>query len=377
MYVQQRQLENLYKLIAPGKVVVIYGPRQCGKTTLITHYLEKVIGEQYLFVSGEDITVREYLGSQSVAKLKDFVGKNSLLVIDEAQKVKEIGLNLKLIVDHIKGIRIIATGSSSFDLAKDIGEPLTGRKYTLKLFPLAQLELMQIEQRAETDANLEARLIFGSYPEVVLTPDNSLRERYLKEIVNSYLFKDILEMEGLRHPDKLVRLLQLLAFQIGSEVSFNELGGQLGVSKNTVDRYLELLEKVFVIFKISGFSRNLRKEVTKNARYYFYDTGVRNTLINNFNPLNMRDDIGMLWENYIVIERLKKQEYLGISSNNYFWRTYDQKEVDFVEERGGELFGYEIKWKTGRAKPQKAWLESYDNAKYEVIDRGNYLKFIT
>src|SRR3989304_8081039 len=234
MYIPQRQLENLKRLISPNKVVVVYGPRRCGKTTLLTHYLEKVVDEKCLLVSGEDITVREYLGSQSVAKLKDFVGKNSLLVIDEAQKVKEIGLNLKLIVDHIKDIRIIATGSSSFALARDIGEPLTGRKYTLKLFPLAQLELMQIEQRAETEANLEARLIFGSYPEVVLTQDNSLRERYLKEIVSSYLFKDILEMDGLRHPDKLVRLLQLLAFQIGGGGSFYEFGGALWVSENTI-----------------------------------------------------------------------------------------------------------------------------------------------
>ena len=377
MYIPQRQLENLKRLISPNKVVVVYGPRRCGKTTLLTHYLEKAVDERYLFVSGEDITIREYLGSQSVAKLKDFVGKNSLLVIDEAQKVKEIGLNLKLIVDHIKDIKIIATGSSSFDLVKDIGEPLTGRKFTLKLFPLAQLELMQIEQRAETEANLEARLIFGSYPEVILTRDNSLRERYLKEIVSSYLFKDILEMEGVRHPDKIVRLLQLLAFQIGGEVSFNELGGQLGISKNTVERYLELLEKVFVIFKLSGFSRNLRKEITKNARYYFYDTGIRNALINNFNPLKMRDDIGMLWENYIIVERLKKQEYLGISANNYFWRTYDQKEIDLVEERGGNLYGYEIKWKAGRLRPPKIWLEGYENAKYEVISRENYLEFIT
>jgi len=377
MYIPQRQLKNLKRLIFPNKVVVIYGARRCGKTTLINHYLEKAGNERSLLVSGEDITVREYLGSQSIAKLKDFVGKNNLLVIDEAQKVKEIGLNLKLIIDHIKGIKIIATGSSSFDLARDIGEPLTGRKYTLKLFPLAQLELMQIEQRAETEANLEARLIFGSYPEVVLTQDNSLRERYLKEIVSSYLFKDILEMEGVRHPDKIVRLLQLLAFQIGGEVSFNELGGQLGISKNTVERYLELLEKVFVIFKISGFSRNLRKEITKNARYYFYDTGIRNALINNFNPLNMRDDIGMLWENYIICERLKKQEYLAISANNYFWRTYDQKEIDLVEERGGKLYGYEIKWKTGKLKPPKTWLEGYKNAEYDVINRGNYLWFIT
>lgn len=377
MYIPQKQLENLEKLISPNKVVVVYGPRRCGKTTLINRYLEKAGDQRYLLVSGEDITVREYLGSQSIAKLKDFVGKNSLLVIDEAQKVKEIGLNLKLVIDHIRGIKIIATGSSSFDLARDIGEPLTGRKYTLRLFPLAQMELMQMEQRVETEANLEGRLIFGSYPEVVLTNDNRLRERYLKEIVSSYLFKDILEMEGLRHPDKLVRLLQLLAFQIGREVSFNELGGQLGISKNTVERYLELLEKVFVVFKLSGFSRNLRKEITKNARYYFYDTGVRNALINNFNPLNMRDDIGMLWENYIIIERLKKQEYLGMSANNYFWRTYDQKEIDFVEEREGYLYGYEIKWKAGRLKPPRTWLEGYKNAKYDVINRESYMEFIT
>ena len=377
MYIPQRQLENLKKLVSPNKVVVVYGPRRCGKTTLINHYLEKVDEERYLLVSGEDITVREYLGSQSIIKLKDFVGKKSLLVIDEAQKVKEIGLNLKLIIDHIKNIKIIATGSSSFDLARDIGEPLTGRKYTIKLFPLAQLELMQIEQRVETEANLETRLIFGSYPEVVLSSDNSLRERYLKEIVSAYLFKDILEMEGVRHPDKIVRLLQLLAFQIGGEVYFNELGGQLGISKNTVERYLELLEKVFVIFRLSGFSRNLRKEITKNARYYFYDTGIRNALINNFNPLNMRDDIGMLWENYIICERLKKQEYLGISANNYFWRTYDQKEIDLVEEREGRLYGCEIKWKTGKLRPPKTWLEGYKNAKYDVINKGNYLGFIT
>jgi len=335
MYIPQKQLENLEKLVSPKKVAVIYGPRRCGKTTLINKFLEKT-DEAFLLVSGDDITVREYLSSQSVPKLKGFVGKNNLLVIDEAQRIKEIGLNLKLVVDHIEGIKVIATGSSSFDLAKDIGEPLTGRKYTLKLFPLSQMEISWIEQRVDTEANLENRLVYGSYPEVVLSVDNQLKERYLKEIVGSYLYKDVLELEGLRHPDKIVRLLQLLAFQIGREVSFNELGGQLGMSKNTVERYLELLEKVFVVFKLPGFSRNLRKEISKNARYYFYDTGIRNALINNFNTLHMRDDVGMLWENYIITERIKKQEYLGLSANNYFWRTYDQREIDFVEERGGE-----------------------------------------
>jgi predicted AAA+ superfamily ATPase len=376
MYILQKQLENLKKLLSPNKAVVIYGPRRCGKTTMINRFL-KGTTEKYILVSGDDITAREYLGSQSLAKLKGFIGKSSLLVIDEAQRIKGIGQNLKLIADHIKGIKVIVTGSSSFDLAKDMGEPLTGRKYTLKLFPLAQLELNLIEQTIETAANLENRLIYGSYPEVILSDDNSMKERYLKEIVSSYLYKDILELEGLRHPDKLIRLLQLLAFQIGKEVSFNELGGQLGMSKNTVERYLELLEKVFVVFRLNGFSRNLRKEIVKNSRFYFYDTGIRNALINNFNTLSIRDDIGMLWENYVIVERLKKQEYAGSAANNYFWRTYDQKEIDFVEERGGKLYGYEIKWKAAKVKPPKTWLETYKSANFEVITKENYLGFIS
>lgn len=376
MYIHQKQLDSLEALIAPNKVVVIFGPRRCGKTTLINKYLEKT-DEKFLLVSGEDIIVRDYLSSQSIARLTDFVGKNSLLVVDEAQKIEDIGLNLKLIVDHIKGIKVIVTGSSSFDLARNVGEPLTGRKFTLKMFPLAQLELMQLEQRHETIANLETRLIYGSYPESVLTADSRMRELYLKEVVSSYLYKDILEMERIRHPDKIVRLLQLLVYQIGKEVSLNEIASQLGISKNTVERYMELLEKSFVIYKLTGFSRNLRKEISKSSRYYFYDNGVRNALINNFNPLSLRDDTGMLWENYIVMERIKKQEYTGISANNYFWRTYDQKEIDFVEERGGNLYGYEIKWKKGRTKPPKDWIEGYSNASYEVIDRENYLEFIT
>lgn len=376
MYIPQKQLENLRQLVVPEKVAVIYGPRRCGKTTLINKFLENT-EERFILASGDDITVREYLGSQSIPKLKGFVGSSSLLVIDEAQRIREIGLNLKLVVDHIGGVKVVVTGSSSFDLARDVGEPLTGRKYTLRLFPLSQMEISGIEQRSETDANLENRLVYGSYPEIVIAEDNLLKERYLKEIVGSYLYKDILELEGLRHPDKIVRLLQLLAFQIGREVSFNELGGQLGISKNTVERYLELLEKVFVVFRLPGFSRNLRKEISKNARYYFYDTGIRNALINNFNTLHMRDDVGMLWENYVIMERIKRQEYLALSANNYFWRTYDQQEIDFVEERGGKLYGYEIKWKKGSGKPAKAWLETYKNASYEIINRDNYLEFIT
>ncbi len=375
IYIPQRQHENLSRLLSPNKVIVIYGPRRCGKTTLLNKFLEG-ISEKYLFVSGEDLTVQNYLSSQSIQKLREFVGGNELLVIDEAQRIEKIGINLKLIVDHIKNIKVIATGSSSFDLARDVGEPLTGRKFVLKLFPLAQMEISRIEQRFETDANLESRLIYGSYPEIVITNDNKQRELYLREIISSYLYKDILELERIRHSNKLIRLLQLLAFQIGKEVSYNELGTQLGMSKNTVERYLDLLEKVFVVYKLSGFSRNLRKEVSKNHRYYFYDNGIRNAIIGNLNPLEMRDDTGTLWENYIIMERIKKQEYLQVVANNYFWRTYDQKEIDLIEEREGRLYGYEIKWKKTKARPPKDWLATYKNATYEVITRENYLEFI-
>lgn len=375
IYIPQRQFENLSKLLTPNKVIVIYGPRRCGKTTLLNKFLEG-ISEKYLFVSGEDLTVQNYLSSQSIQKLREFVGGNELIVIDEAQRTEKIGINLKLIVDHIKNIKVIATGSSSFDLARDVGEPLTGRKFVLKLFPLAQMEISRIEQRFETDANLESRLIYGSYPEIVITNDNKQRELYLREIISSYLYKDILELEGIRHSNKLIRLLQLLAFQIGKEVSYNELGTQLGMSKNTVERYLDLLEKVFVVYKLSGFSRNLRKEVSKNHRYYFYDNGIRNAIIGNLNPLEMRDDTGTLWENYIIMERIKKQEYLQVVANNYFWRTYDQKEIDLIEEREGRLYGYEIKWKKTKPRPPKDWLATYKNATYEVITRENYLEFI-
>ena len=376
MYIKQRQLENLRNSLKPGKVVVVYGARRTGKTTLIREFL-KGETEPYLLVSGEDITIQGFLSSQSIEKLRSFVGHNRLLVIDEAQKIQNISLNLKLIVDHIPNIRVIATGSSSFDLARSIGEPLTGRKSTLIQYPLAQLELTAFEQRHETDARLENRLVYGSYPEVVLLDDNREREQYLKEIVSSYLYKDILELEGIRQSAKIGRLLQLIAFQIGKEVSYTELGASLGMSKNTVDHYLDLLEKAFVIQKLGGFSRNLRSEVTKNSRYYFVDNGVRNALINNFNQLELRNDVGELWENYLIVERLKRQEYLLETANNYFWRTYSKKEVDLVEERGGKLHGYEIKWGNAKPRPPKEWATAYPEASWQLINRDNYLEFIT
>jgi len=298
------------------------------------------------------------------------------LVVDEAQKVHDIGLNLKLIVDHVPGIRIIATGSSSFDLARRIGEPLTGRKTTLIQYPLAQMEIGDLEKSHQTEARLESRLVYGSYPEIVLMEDERERQQYLKEIVSSYLYKDILELEGIRHSSKIGKLLQLLALQIGKEVSYTELGTSLGLSKNTVDNYLGLLEKAFVIQRLGGFRRNLRNEITKNSRYFFVDTGVRNALINNFNPLELRNDVGELWENYLVMERFKRQEYLRESAKNYFWRTYTKNELDLVEDRNCRLFGYEMKWGKARPRPPKEWSTAYPDAEWQVINRENYLPFI-
>lgn len=302
-YIPQLPLEHLRSLVASNKVVVIYGPRRVGKTTLLQKFLENE--SQYLLITGEDLFVQRNFSSQSVDQLKNLVGNYSLLVIDEAQFIPHIGANLKLIVDHIPGIRVIATGSSTFELAKQVGEPLTSRKFVIQMFPLSQMELGLVETSIQTQSSLESRLIFGSYPEVVLLESDDARKRYLHDLVSSYLFKDILAFEGIQKSKKLIDLLILLAFQIGKKVSHSELAAQLSMNKATVEKYLDLLEQVFVIFNIRGFSRNLRKEVTKTSHYYFYDCGIRNALINNFNPLMQRNDVGELWENYLVIERLK------------------------------------------------------------------------
>ncbi|MBN1900170.1 ATP-binding protein [Candidatus Sumerlaeota bacterium] len=379
MYIPQKQMENLQKIIQSGKAVVLYGARRVGKTTLIRQFMQNLRdrkSEDILLVNGDDIVQRQFLQSQSITKLKDFIGANKILIIDEAQYIEKVGLNIKLMIDHIPDLKIIATGSSSFELARDIGDPLTGRKHILHLFPLAQMEISLTENLSETAANLESRLIYGSYPEIVTMKGNKNKQEYLREIISSYLFKDILALEGIRHSDKLVRLLQLIAFQIGGEVSLNELGAQIGMSKNTVDKYLDLLEKVFVIYKRGGFSRNLRKEITKNYRYYFHDNGIRNALVGNFNPINIRNDLGQLWENYIVTERHKRNAYLREMTDSYFWRTYDKKEIDLVEAKKGRFFGYEIKWQKKRATPPSEWKTSYKGAGFQIIHKENYLKFI-
>lgn len=363
--------------LQPNKVVLLYGPRRVGKTTVLNEFTRQYANQNHVkFVNGETKIIQDELSSQSIESFKRFIGDNKILIVDEAQKIPQVGLNFKLIVDNIPDIAVIASGSASFGLAQEVGEPLTGRKKTINMFPISASEIISAYGETYYKENLESYLIFGCYPELFQINDKQKQQEYLSELVEAYLFKDILETEDVRNPKKIRDLLTLLAFQIGKEVSLTELGRSLSMHQTTVYRYLDLLEKSFVIINVRGFSRNLRKEVTKTSRYYFYDNGARNALINNFNSLSMRDDIGMLWENYLVMERIKKQSYSGIMSNNYFWRTYDQKEIDWVEERGGKLFGYEFSWKDKKAKPPAEWLKYYPSAEYAPINKDNFLDFI-
>jgi predicted AAA+ superfamily ATPase len=368
--------DQVRKNLIKNKVVVLLGPRRIGKTVLIKQLI-KTLTEPFLLLNGEDFTTSEILSRRSVQHYKNVLGKARVLIIDEAQKIPKVGSILKLMVDEIEGLKILVTGSSAFDIDKITGEPLTGRKKTIHMYPLSEKEYDQIETvQTKTDC-IRERLVYGNYPELLHLEDRSDKADYLKEIVNSYLLKDILAFENIKNSDKILSLLRLIAFQIGSEVSIQELGSQLGMSKNTVDKYLDLLTKVFILHKVSGFSRNLRKEITKSSKWYFYDNGLRNLIIANLNPLELRNDVGELWENYVISERIKKQDYNRQIVNNYFWRTYDQQEIDWVEERDGKLFGYEFKWNPKRkAKVPKAWKDTYKEAEFEVVNSQNYLEWI-
>ncbi|MEK7627483.1 MAG: ATP-binding protein [Patescibacteria group bacterium] len=371
-----RYYKDLTPYIRPNKALIIFGSRQAGKTTLLKDYLDEQKGKiKYKLESGDDIIVQEAIGSRDFAKIKKYAKGYELIAIDEAQKIKNVGWGLKIMVDEIPGIKIIATGSSSFELAGQIGEPLTGRKINLTLYPVSQMELKNLYNNYELESRLEEFMVYGSYPEVVANEDVDEKRRILNEIVGSYLLKDVLEMEKVKGSKILLDLLRLLAFQIGNEVSLSELGRQLGLDYKTVARYLDLFEKSFIVYNLRGFSRNLRKEITKKSKYYFLDNGVRNAIIANFNPLNLRDDVGKLWENFIFTEMIKSGSYKNRYANRYFWRTWDQKEIDYIEEREGKLFAYEFKWKD-KVKPPKEFLETYSNAEFKTINKENYLDFI-
>lgn len=376
-YIKRAIFEYFSKKVLPNKVLILLGARRVGKTALIKNYLSNIPKTDFLQLNGEDIQDADLLKERSVANYKRLLANVKLLVIDEAQNIPEIGLILKLIVDSIEDIKVIATGSSVFDLSNKLGEPLVGRKNTIYLFPLAQMEFAKYENFKETTLKLEERLLFGSYPELEQYPDWNDKINYLKEIVNSYLLKDILMYEGIKQSNKILDLLKLIAFQVGQEVSLQELARQLGISKNTVESYLDLLSKVFVIYKVPGFSKNLRKEITKSNRWYFYDNGIRNAIIANFTRLDSRTDVGALWENYLASERIKNQNYTQRNIENYFWRTYDQQELDWLEQENGILHGYEFKWNENRkAKIPTAFAKAYSEANFDVINKQNYLDFI-
>ena len=362
--------------LVPGKALILYGPRRAGKTTLLKSYLDSC-SLRYRLETGDDVRIRNLLGSGDLKQILAFAEGFELVAIDEAQQIPDIGMGLKILVDHLPALRIIATGSSSFDLAGAIGEPLTGRKRTLTLFPISQMELKRKFNSYDLRQRLEEYLVYGSYPEMVMAGGRKEKIELLEELVGSYLLKDVLAMDRIRSSRTLLDLLKLIAFQVGSEVSLNELATQVKLDVKTVGRYLDILEKAFVIVRLGGFSRNLRNEVTSKAKYYFLDNGIRNAIIGQYNLLDSRNDIGALWENFIVAERLKKRSYTGMYGNIYFWRTYDGKEIDYVEERDGGLFGFECKWTMKKKdKPPKKWLESYPGATFELVTPDSYLDFV-
>jgi len=374
----KRVYDNIEELIKPGRVLVIYGPRRVGKTTLVQEFLGRT-ELKYRSDVGDNIRIAEILGSRDLDRILGHVEGLELYVIDEAQLVPEVGTGLKLLADHRPDLQVIATGSSSFDLAQNIGEPLVGRKKTITLYPLSQRELLsEYANRAELKEHLSDFLIYGSYPGVITSKTREEKLDYLDELVGSYLLRDILALKQVKSSAILVNLLKLLAFQIGNEVSLNEIATQLHINARTVSRYLDLLEKSFVIVRLGSFSRNLRSEIAQKSKYYFLDNGVRNGVISQFNSLDSRNDIGQLWENFIFTERLKNRAYRSIRKQVYFWRTYQGQEVDFVEESGGQLSGYEVKWSnTNHPKPPQDWASTYPDATFEVINRDNYLDFVS
>lgn len=370
-----RFLENvLQSHLQDKKALIILGPRQVGKTTLVKTLL-KAHGLESRYWNGDESDIRANLEEPTSASLRKLIGKHSVLVIDEAQRIKNIGLCIKLIVDNIEGVKIIATGSSAFELANKINEPLTGRKWEYNLFPLSYAEMSQHHGGLEEQRLLEHRMIYGYYPDVVNNP--GLEINILKQISDSYLYKDILIWEKIHKPEKLEKLVQALAFQVGNEVSYNELAQSVGLDNQTVEKYIQLLEKSFVIFRLSSLSRNMRNELKKSRKIYFYDNGLRNAVIQQFNPLGLRQDTGALWENFLMSERLKHTHYQQIYCNRYFWRTHAQQEIDYIEERNGEMQAYEFKWNI-KAKPKtsRVFQENYPNAIQTTITPANFREFV-
>lgn len=370
---------KLDKYVKKGMTLILFGARRTGKTTLINQYIENnKISRRIAKFNGDNLSVQNNFSQNDITHLSKLVDGYDTLIIDEAQNVKNIGQSLKILNDERPELEVIVSGSSSFELRGQIGEPLVGRKTTLMLFPFSVEEVLAACDTPRIIAwqnNLKQYLVYGLYPNSVIAKTNKEREKFLLELVDSLLIKDILTFRDVKGSDVILKLLRLLAFQIGNEVSMEELGNSLGISKNTVVRYLDLLEKAFVIFRLDGFSRNLRNEINKKSKYYFYDVGVRNALINNFNSLELRDDIGKLWENFVIVERKKQLSYAEDYRNLYFWRTWEGKEIDLVEEKNGKFTAFEMKWNEKKdVKIPQQWVDEYGETDFDIVNPENFLQ---
>jgi uncharacterized protein len=354
------------------KAIILLGPRQVGKTTLLKQLSEN---KEVLWWNGDNSDIRQMLSEPTSSKLKGLIGKSPLLIIDEAQRIENIGLCLKLIVDNLPSVKVFASGSSSFELANKINEPMTGRKWQYHLYPISFSEMSKHTSLLEEKRMLEHRLIYGYYPDVVCNQGEE--KEILQQLADSYLYKDILIWENIQKPDRLERLLQALAFQVGNEVSYNELAQTVGLDNETTEKYIQLLEKAFIVFRLGALSRNLRNELKKSRKIYFYDNGIRNAIIKQFNPLALRNDTGALFENFMISERRKYLEYNRLAVNSFFWRTHAQQEIDYIEERNGKLYAFEFKWKSKYVKKfPTAFLNAYPNHETCVFTSNNYETFI-
>jgi uncharacterized protein len=373
-YMKFKRKQNIEHELEPKRVLVIYGPRRVGKTTMLNEYLKTQSSKKIFSSTGDDIQLRKIFQAEERNNILNFAQPYDIIAIDEAQFIPSIGLGAKMMIDAFPGKNIILTGSSSLDLSNKIGEPLTGRHFTLTLLPLSQGEIDG--SRFELESNLEDFLIYGSYPEVLNESDVEKKKKILSELVSSYLFKDALALEAVRSPDTLLNIVKCLAFQVGNEVSVNEIAKTAGTDVKTVRKYLDLLEKMFIIKKVRGFSRNLRNEILKKAKYYFLDNGVRNAVISQFNPLSLRNDVGALWENFIFMELLKKSGLENTFDSYYFWRTHTGQEIDIIKESNGILSAIECKWSKDSVVVPSLWKENYPNTKFSVVCKSNYLDFL-
>ena len=366
--------QDITTSLEPKRVLVIYGPRRVGKTTLLSEYIETQSDKKVFFSTGDDIQLRNIFQSEERNRILDFARPYDLIAIDEAQFIPSIGLGAKMMIDAYPEKNIILTGSSSLDLSNKIGEPLTGRHFTLTLLPFSQGEMGY--SRFELEGALEQFLIYGSYPEVLHEPNIDRKRKILNELISSYLFKDALALEAVRSPDTLMDIAKCLAFQVGNEVSINEVARTARTDAKTAAKYIDLLEKMFIIKRVRGFSRNLRNEISKKAKYYFLDNGIRNAVISQFNPLDLRNDVGALWENFVFMELMKKSGIEDTFDSYYFWRTHTGQEIDIIKESNGVLTAIECKWSKNVSSAPSAWREAYPNASYTVISKNNYLDIL-